>query len=286
MAALPMAGQAQSAGGSYTQQQINNMVSTAVHIQLKATENDHSVFVYRDHDVQPGKNKYTIVVQTASDGTIHRVTRLNGQAVPISRQKAAVEHFVHSTQLQQKQRKNEEHDAKQVEKLLQMIPKAFLWSVKSESPQHITLSYKPNPSFHPPNMQDRVFAAMAGEMVLDRKEHRIVVFKGRLIHSVKFFFGLIGHMNKGGTFSVRRAQVEHGVWETVSTRTHINGHVLLFKTISQNEDDFDMDFKPAPQKLSLEQAASLAMKQPDWPNSTGSKSGNSSGAGGSTSSSH
>lgn len=285
VAALPLAGRAQSAGGSYTQQQIDDMVSNAVQIQLKATENDHSVFVYHDHDVQPGKNKYTVVVQTVSDGTINRVTRLNGAAIPISRQKAAVEHFVHSTQLQEKQRKNDEHDAKQVEQLLRMIPKAFLWSVQSETPQNITLSYKPNPNFHPPNMEDRVFAAMAGEMVLDRKQHRIVVFKGKLIHNVDFFFGILGHMNKGGTFSVRRAEVDHDVWETVSTRTHINGHILLFKTISQNEDDYDTDFKPAPQNLDLEQAAQLAMQQPDWPNTPASKSSSSSSSAGGSSNS-
>lgn len=279
VAALPLASAlAQGSNSGYTQQQISEMVSNAVQIQLKATENDHSVFIYHDHDVQPGKNKYTVVVQTASDGTVHRITRLNGQAIPLSRQKAEVEHFVHSTQLQQKQRKNDAHDAKQVEQLLRMIPKAFVWSVKSETPQHITLSYKPNPNFHPPNMEDRVFAAMAGEMVLDRKQHRIVVFQGKLIHNVGFFFGILGHMNKGGTFSVHRAEVDHGVWETVTTRTHINGHVLLFKTISQNEDDYDTDFKPAPQHLNLEQAAKLAMQQPDWPNGSASKAGHSSGS--------
>lgn len=272
--AVFLAAHAQSFNGHESQQQIRDMVSQAVQIQIKATKDDHSVFIYHDHDVQPGKDKYTIVVQTASHGTINRITRLNGKAIPLSQQQAKIERFVHSRQLQQKQHQNDQHDAKQVEQLLRMIPKAFLWSVQSENPQDITLSYKPNPSFHAPNEEDRVFAAMAGEMVLDRKEHRIIVFKGKLIHKVDFFFGLIGHMNKGGTFSVRRDEVDPHIWETVSTRTHINGHVLLFKTISQNEDDYDTHFKPAPKNLTLEQAAKIAMQQPDWPNTSSSKSKN------------
>lgn len=273
LAAFPLtAAHAQGAGKHYTQQQIDNMVATAVHIQIKAMENDHSVFLYHDHDVQPGKDKYAIVVQTASHGSIHRVTRLNGKAIPLSQQKAQVEHFVHSPQLQQKQHQNDQHDAKQVKQLLRMIPKAFLWSLHSESKQDITLAYKPNPNFHPPNKEDRVFAAMAGQMVLDRKQHRIVSFNGKIIHNVDFFFGLLGRMDKGGTFSVHRRELQPHVWEIVSTHTDIHGHILLFKTINQNEDEHDTAFKKVPQNITLQQAAKLAMQQPDWPNSSSAKS--------------
>ena len=264
--------QAQGSSGHYTQKQIENMVSTAVHIQIKAMENDHSVFLHHDHDVQPGKNKYAIVVQTVSHGSIHRITRLNGKAIPLSRQKSQVAHFVHSPKLQQKQHQNDQHDAKQVKQLLRMIPKAFLWSVQKQSQKDITLAYKPNPNFNPPNKEDRVFAAMAGQMVLDRKDHRIVSFQGKIIHNVNFFFGLLGRMDKGGTFSVHRRQLQPHVWETVATHTHIQGHILLFKTINQNENEHDTAFKSVPANLTLQQAAKLAMKQPDWPNSSTAKS--------------
>lgn len=277
---------ARNPGEHFTQKQIDEMVSTAVHLQLEADKNDHSVFLYHDHDVQPKKNQYAIVVQTASHGTIHRITRVNGKAIPLSRQKAKVEDFVHSPELQQEQHRNNEHDARQVAQLLQMIPSAFRWSVRSETPNEITLSYVPNPSFHPPNKEDHVFAAMAGEMVLDRQQHRIVAFKGKLIRNVDFFFGLIGHMDKGGTFSVQRRQVEPNEWETVSMRTHIHGHVLLFKTISQDEDDYDTDFTKAPPDMTLKQAAKLAMQQPDWPSTPASESNKPPGSGSNASKSH
>lgn len=248
-----------------TGKQVDRLVSTAVQNQLKADKESQPALIYRDHDVTPGKNKYAIVVQTTSHGSISRVTRINGEPIPLTGQRAQVERFVQSPALQQKQRHNDAHDARQVAQLLQMIPKAFLWSVKSETSRQVTLTYKPDPNFHPPNKEDRVFAAMAGEMVVDRQQHRIVAFKGKLIHNVNFFFGLIGHMSKGGTFSIRRKEIQSGVWETVSTRIHIHGHVLLFKTISQDEDDHDTAFKKAPQDSTLQQAARLAMRQPDWP---------------------
>lgn len=266
----PAAALAQNSGEQFTQTQINDMVWTAVKTELKAAQEDHSVFIYHDHDVQPQKDKYTIVIQTTSNGSVDRVTRVNGKAIPIEQQSAKVYHYVNTPALQQKKRQANQNDAKQAAELLKMIPDAFLWSVKGVTPTEITLAYKPNPSFNPPTMEDRVFAAMAGEMVLNRQQNRIVVFKGRLIHNVNFLWGLLGHMNQGGTFCVVRKELQPRVWEIVETRVHINGHILFFKTISQNENDFEFDFKPGKADLSLKDAADIVMKLPDWPNTTGS----------------
>ncbi|MCL5263481.1 MAG: hypothetical protein M1568_04360 [Acidobacteria bacterium] len=265
----PVAAFAQNSNQGFTQQQVTDMVWTAVKTEIAAANNDHSVFIFHDHDIQPQKNKYTIVIQTTSHGSLNRITQLNGQAVPIQQQSAKIDNFVNSPALQQKQRQSSRNDAQQTEQLLKMIPDAFLWSVTNVTPREVTLSYKPNPDFNPPTMEDRVFAAMAGEMVLDREQNRIVVFKGRLIHNVNFFWGLLGHMNQGGTFCVVRKELEPYVWEIVETRVHINGHILFFKTISQNEDDYDTDFRPAPPNISLEDAAKIVMEQPDWPNAPG-----------------
>jgi hypothetical protein len=274
VALLPIASAtalAQNSNQTFTPKQINDMVWTAVKTEIAAANNDHSVFIYRDHDTQPQKDKYTIVIQTTSNGAINRHTRLNGKAIPLQQQQAKVDNFVNSPALQQKQRQAGKNDAQQTEQLLKMIPSAFLWSVTNVTPTQITLSYKPNPNFNPPTLEDRVFAAMAGEMVLDREQNRIVVFKGRLIHNVNFFFGLLGHMNQGGTFCVVRKELQPRVWEIVETRVHINGKVLFFKTISQNEDDYSFDFKPAPPNLSLQEAAKIVMDQPDWPNAPGTQ---------------
>lgn len=281
IASLPLASIAAFAENSnqqFTKKQITDMVWTAVKTELKAAKNDHSVFIYHDHDNQPQKDKYTIVVQTTSHGSINRLTKLNGKAIPISKQKSKIENYVNSPSLQQKKRQADQNDAKQTEQLLKMIPNAFLWSVTKVTPDDITLAYKPNPNFNPPSMQDRVFSAMAGKMVLNRDQHRIVVFEGKLIHNVNFLWGLLGHINQGGTFSVRRKQLEPHIWEIVEMHVHINGHILFFKTIGSNEDDISTDWRPAPKNLTLQQAADLAMKQPDWPNASqsSSSSGNSS----------
>jgi len=44
---------------------------------------------------------------------------------------------------------------------------------------------------------------------------------------------------------------------------HIQGHALLFKNISQNDDDVLSRFQPLPGDISLQQAEIELLKQPE-----------------------
>jgi hypothetical protein len=68
-------------------------------------------------------------------------------------------------------------------------------------------SYKP---FSGP--EARVFHDMEGEMWVDCKQERLAGFDGHLTQAVKFGFGLVGHLDKGGHFEVRQAEVVPGHW--------------------------------------------------------------------------
>jgi hypothetical protein len=103
-------------------------------------------------------------------------------------------------------------------------------------------------------MESRVFAAMEGDMTVDAKQHRIVSLKGRLIHDVKILGGLLGGLDAGGTFDVERRQTGMTVWQITETHVHIQGHVLIFKNISEEEDDVKTNFKQIPADVTLEQA--------------------------------
>ena len=86
---------------------------------------------------------------------------------------------------------------------------------------------------------------MEGDMAVDTKQLRIASLKGRLIHDVKIFGGLLGNLNAGGTFDVERRETGTQVWQITETHVHINGHAMIFKTISEHEDDVKTDFKPS-----------------------------------------
>ena len=111
-------------------------------------------------------------------------------------------------------------------------------------------------------MEARVFAAMAGEIVVSKPGNRIQTIKGRLIHEVKFGYGFFGHLDEGGTFNVERRQLAPNIWQIAESHIHITGRALIFKTIGEQEDEVKTDFRPTPPSTSLEQAVNLLRPEP------------------------
>ena len=102
--------------------------------------------------------------------------------------------------------KDDQQDNRESIKMLNMLPIGFLWNITSSQGENITLHFKPNPAYHAPDIESRVFAVTEGDMIVTKEEHRIVTIKGRMMRGVKFAGGLFGGLDPGGTFDVERRQ--------------------------------------------------------------------------------
>ena len=245
-----------------------DLVRQAVQTELVASNNDHSHWLYFENDRQPAKTVRQWVAE-ASTASLSRVIERNGQFLPEWQQRQEMSAFINDSHAQYKQRKSGQHDDEQAAELTRMLPDAFIWTNNGEQGDNIRLHFKPNPQFHPPDLEARVFAAMEGDMTIDRDQHRIVSLKGRLIHDVKIAFGLLGDLEAGGTFDVERRQLSPKVWEITETHVHIQGHALIFKTISEQEDDVKSNFEQIAASTSLQQAQNDLLHQN--PNPTGDR---------------
>lgn len=240
-----------------------DVVAEAVKTELAASQNDHSHWLYFEIDRRPSKTVKQWVAQ-ARTVSLNRVIELNGQPLPESQQRNDLNAFMRDSHAQMKQSKSGQHDDEQAAELLQMLPNAFIWNIQSDKGNEILLHFKPNPQFQPPDMEARVFAAMEGDMLVDRSQHRIVSLRGKLIRDVKIAYGLLGSLYAGGTFDVERRELSPGIWQITETHVHIQGHVLIFKNISENEDDVKSHFQQIATTTSLPQAeAALFHQSPD-----------------------
>jgi len=230
-----------------------DLVRQAVQTELESSRNDHSHWLYFELDRQPEKSVKQWVAQ-ACTVSLERVIERDGRLLPESQQREEMSSFINDPGAQNKKRKSGQHDDEQAAELLKILPDAFIWSIEGEKESETLLHFKPDPQFHPPDLEARVFAAMEGEMAIDRQQYRIASLKGQLIHDVKIGFGLLGELKAGGTFDVERRELTPTVWEIVETHVHIQGHALIFKTISENEDDVKSHFKQIDQATSLQQA--------------------------------
>jgi hypothetical protein len=222
-------------------------VRSAVASELENAKADKSTWSYRDQDDQPGKRALYQSIETPQ-GDIRRLLVLNGKPLDPTATQAETDRirkFVSDPAEQAKARRNGAHDGEQAEQLLRSLPEAYIWTLVSETPELVTLSYRPRPSFNPPNIEARVMSIMAGTLVIARDGNRIRTLKGALSDDVKFGYGLFGKLDRGGTFDVERRQVGGGHWQIVETHVHIGGHAF-FKTIGSQQDEVKTEWKPSP----------------------------------------
>jgi len=249
-------------------QDAKQIVRQAVHTELAADAADHTHWLYYEVDRKPGANVEQWVAE-ANKGELKRLLKKNGVSVSSAAQRDGMNRFIQNSGARAKQRKDNQQDDEQASQMLKMLPDAFLWSKTGEQGNDIILQFKPNPQFNPPSWQARVFAAMAGEMKVEKTQHRIVSLKGKMVHDVKFWEGFLGSLHAGGSFDVERRDTGNGEWQITETHVHIQGHALIFKSISEEEDDVKSQFKQLPDSISLQNAESLLMKQKGGAHPTG-----------------
>jgi hypothetical protein len=241
-------------------QEPRQIVEQAVRAELADDAADHSLWLFYEIDRKPNEGVAQWVAQTRM-GEVDRVLQQDGQQLTLNQQRNKMQSFINDESAQAKQRRSSQHDDKQATEMLNLLPQAFIWTKVGRDGGTTYLHFRPDPDFRPPTWESRVFAAMEGDMAVDDAQHRIVSLRGKLISEVKFGWGLLGSLEPGGTFNVERRQVGHGIWQITETHVHIQGHALLFKNISQQEDDVKSKFEELPSNISFQAAEEKLMAQ-------------------------
>jgi hypothetical protein len=210
-----------------------------------------------------GKEEARAVVETKS-GSLDRLLSVAGKPLTgaqESTEAGRILKFSHSPEEQRKAEQNRRKDAEQCNTILKMIPDAFIFEYAGESGTAAKLTFKANPKFVPPSREGKVLQQMAGEMWVDATQKRLISINGRLINDVKFGGGLLGHLEKGGQFSVKRAEIAPGDWEMTELTVNMQGKALLFKSICVQQKELHSNFEQISDDLSLADAANLLLRQ-------------------------
>lgn len=218
---------------------------------------------YRLEKEVAGKQETREVVET-SFGSLDRLLMIAGRPLTdpeASEERERIWRFSHSSSEQQKAEQSRRKDAEQRDALMKMIPDAFLFEYAGESGNLTKVVFKPNPRFRPASREGKVLQQMAGEMWVDTRMKRLAGVSGQLINEVKFGGGLLGHLEKGGQFTVKRSEIATGDLETTEMIINMRGKALLFKNISVQQKELHTDFERLPADISLADAANLLLKQ-------------------------
>jgi hypothetical protein len=245
------------------------IIQQAVDSERAADQNDHSNWVYLEENDKPKQHIVQWVAATQR-GNVERILEKDARQIPEPEQHASVDRFLRDTKEQNKQISETEHDNKQIDDLLKLLPVAFVWTQTGATATTTSLHFEPAPGFRPPSREARVFSSMTGDLVVDNQQHRICKVKGHLIHDVTFGGGLLGRLKEHSSFALEQQQVGPSVWELTAIHVHLEGNALLFKSVSMEEDDKRSRFQPEAGNITLQQAAASVLAEPQLLSCNGS----------------
>ena len=248
---------------STTQFSPATLVKDVIYNEMHPSKAEPIHWKYRLEKTVGGRQETRTVIETQS-GSLDRLLAIAGQ--PLSDVQQAEEakrilRFSHSPEEQRKAEETRQKDADQCNAIFKMIPDAFIFQQTGQSGDAVRLSFTPNPQFRPPSREGKVLQHMTGDMWVSASQKRMISIDGRLTSEVKFGGGLLGHLEKGGQFMVKRTEVAPSDWEVTELTVDMQGKILLFKNITVQQKEIHSNFQRMPDDITIADAAGLLLKQ-------------------------
>jgi hypothetical protein len=237
------------------------LVSKMVQNEL-ASQRQPQYWMYLDRDSKPEKTETDRVIQLPQCWVSWPVS-INGHTPSDEEREHAreqLEKLINDPDARKKNRDNIDSDGRKSAAMLKTLPDAFLFFRDGHVGKSIRLKFRPNPKYEPSSREAKVFHSMEGILLIDAKQTRLARLSGRLVSDVDFGFGILGRLEKGGTFEVVQSEVAPNDWELSLLDVHITGRALFFHTIGEQQHEVRSQFKPVPLDLTVAEAISIAAR--------------------------
>ncbi len=206
-----------------------------------------------------GKETFTEEQVETRDGPIYRLLAIDGAALsPSQRQQddARLGRLLNDPGLLLKLKQAQDDDELKLQRLLSVMPHAFLYDYDGVEQNLIRVKFRPDPNYTPPTYEARVIHSLAGTILIDSDRNRLTKVVGQLVNRVEFGYGLLGRIDSGN-MEFGRVEVGPQQWKTAFINIHFSGRVVLFKTISKDQYERRSDFRLVASDLSLSDAKDL-----------------------------
>jgi len=195
------------------------------------------------------------------DGPVDRVFARNGKPLDPTAQKKEsdrLSNLLHNPSEQARMKQDHDAEEQRVQRLIAAMPDAFLYEYEGAAEEgSVRLSFRPNPAYNPSTYEARVYHALTGEVWIQPQLKRLLRIDAHIVSEIDFGFGILGRIEKGGTFQIRREQVSENRWKTSLVDVHVSGHIILFKNISKDQHEVRSTFQPMSPHTSVQDAITL-----------------------------
>jgi hypothetical protein len=156
-------------------------------------------------------------------------------------------------------RMKQDHDAEEqrLQRLMAAMPEAFVYSYDGTDGGNLRLTFRPNPAYNPQTYEARVYHALSGQIWIQPQWKRLVKIDAHIVNEIDFGFGLLGRIEKGGSFQIEREQVDPERWKTSLLDVHISGRIVFFKSINKDQRELRSNFQPVRSDLDVQGAVDI-----------------------------
>ena len=210
-----------------------------------------------------GRQTLTEVQIETKDGPLYRVLAIDGTALnPDQRQQddARIGRLMKDPRSLLKLKQAQAEDEIKLEKLMSLMPEAFVYDYDGVEENFLRVKFRPNPDYSPPTYEARVIHSLAGTILIDSEQKRLTKVAGHLTNRVEFGYGLLGRIDSG-TVELGRVAVGPQQWKTAFINIHFSGRVAIFKTISKEQYERRSDYHAVSSDLSLSDAKDLLISR-------------------------
>jgi hypothetical protein len=160
----------------------------------------------------------------------------------------------------QKLKQAQADDELKLQKLMSVMPRAFVYDYDGSEENLLRITFRPNPDYNPPSYEARIVHSLAGTILVDTQRKRLARIAGHLVDRVEFGYGLLGRIDSG-TLELERVEVGPQQWKTAFINIHFSGRMVLFKTINKDQFERRSDFQVVSSDLSLAEAKDLLVSR-------------------------
>jgi hypothetical protein len=219
-------------------------------------------FLYRNQERSNrtnGRLWEELIVETP-DGSLQRLISEDGKPLSSTRQREEdrrIAYLAGHPSAFRRARQRRQQDEARMPDLLREVPNTFLFRTVSSEGAYTRIAFRPNPSFKEKSYQDRVVHAMSGTLLIHTPDMRLCELDAHLEHTVEFGYGILGQLSDKTHFYLARKEVSPAQWTTTKIRVHLDGSILLLKSISRDVDASRYGFKQVAHGLSVAEAAAI-----------------------------
>jgi hypothetical protein len=205
------------------------------------------------------------IIET-DQGDVARLIAINNQPLTREANQAELDRLhtlAHHPEIQEHRHQREQKDAARVDRLMRLLPDAFLYRDQGTTPcpssggtcHHLTFS--PNPTFEPPDVEANIFRGLAGDLWIDQAQERLTRLDAHVIANVDFGWGILGKLDKGGTIQLEQSDIGDHDWELTTLKLNLKGKALMLKSLDIQLTERASHFSQVPSGVDYRKAIEL-----------------------------